>query len=56
VLIASIVGAVTIARALPPGKEAEAVLAAVLDAALRRIGEDADPDGQAVRGQDQPLA
>jgi TetR/AcrR family transcriptional repressor of nem operon len=55
-LVASIVGAVTIARALPPGKEAEAVLAAVLDAALQRIGEGADPDAQAVRKQDQPLA
>jgi hypothetical protein len=56
VLIASVVCAVAIARVLPPGKEAEAVLAAVLDAALRRIGEGVGPDGQAVREQDQPLA
>jgi TetR/AcrR family transcriptional repressor of nem operon len=38
-LIASIVGAVTIARALPDGKDAQSVLSAVLEESLRRIDE-----------------
>jgi TetR/AcrR family transcriptional repressor of nem operon len=36
-LLASIVGAVTIARALPPGKQAQAVLDAVLASTMQSI-------------------
>jgi TetR/AcrR family transcriptional regulator, transcriptional repressor for nem operon len=39
-LLASIVGAVTIARALPPGDEAQAVLDAVLASAMQSIEEE----------------
>ena len=39
-LLASIVGAVTIARALPAGDQAQAVLDAVLDAAMKSITDE----------------
>lgn len=39
-MIASVVGAVTIARALPPGDHAHAVLKATLQAALQAIAVD----------------
>jgi TetR/AcrR family transcriptional repressor of nem operon len=46
-LVASIVGAITIARALPPGDEAQAVLDAVLASAMKVVtdvgGTLADP-------------
>jgi TetR/AcrR family transcriptional repressor of nem operon len=39
-LLASIVGAVTIARALPPGDQAHALLDAVLDTAMKSITDE----------------
>jgi len=39
-LLASIVGAVTIARALPSGDQAQAVLDAVLESALQSITDE----------------
>ncbi|MDX3074944.1 TetR/AcrR family transcriptional regulator [Streptomyces sp. MI02-7b] len=39
-MIASIVGAVTVARALPPGAEARAVLEATLDTLMRTLADD----------------
>jgi TetR/AcrR family transcriptional regulator, transcriptional repressor for nem operon len=36
-LLASIVGAITIARALPPGDQAQAILDAVVDTAMKSI-------------------
>jgi TetR/AcrR family transcriptional regulator, transcriptional repressor for nem operon len=39
-LLASIVGAITIARALPPGDQAQALLDAVLDAAMKSISDE----------------
>jgi TetR/AcrR family transcriptional repressor of nem operon len=39
-LLASIVGAVVIARALPPGDEARAVLDAVLESAMQSITDE----------------
>ena len=39
-LLASIVGAITIARALPTGDQAQALLDAVLDAAMKSITEE----------------
>ena len=39
-LLASIVGAITIARALPPGDQAQAILDAVLDTAMKSITDE----------------
>jgi TetR/AcrR family transcriptional repressor of nem operon len=39
-LLASIVGAITIARALPPGDQAQAILDAVLDTAMTSIADE----------------
>jgi TetR/AcrR family transcriptional regulator, transcriptional repressor for nem operon len=39
-LLASIVGAITIARALPPGDHAQAILDAVLDTAMTSIADE----------------
>jgi TetR/AcrR family transcriptional regulator, transcriptional repressor for nem operon len=39
-LLASIVGAITIARALPSGDQAQAILDAVLDAAMKSISDE----------------
>ena len=52
--VATIVGAVTVARALPPGEESRAVLDAAFEAVARMA--EADPDGATDRALGRPSA